>query len=334
MDDPHERFAGTRAAIAWLTQQLQTADAVLQQRERATVKFAAGADGNLLPQPVTAKSPLEYFKARLDRLATQAAAKTARLLLADLKTLTDELTALGREIEQLARTAGGPPAATNRSGEASTSKQEAASQWLRPRLAQLAEDVDTQLAAECLQEQGLWPTIMQGGRRRAQLTAKLNEFSRHALSRALGSVNVMDQWSAGSGEIAACLRSHLAAATPSLLELGGTRRVLAVLPSGGGSSDDGGELSKSLGVPLNVVRGADNSMSLCVEAAGLPIEEVAVELVQRRRDRVEFAGRVQSRTDIEWTPLVSESAATSNPWAALGQSSEFSEQVMAKTMVL
>jgi hypothetical protein len=332
LDEPNERLAGARAAIAWLTQHLQSVDAGLRNLERSVVKSApnGAADANPALQTAVAKSPFDYFRTRLDQLAARTAGRTTRLLLSDAKTLADELTALGREIEQMAR---GVLAITPASPPVSGSDK--IWKWLQPRLSQLAEEVDKQLAADILRDQGLWTTIMQGGRRRAQLSAKLHEYSRQAVMRSLGSVNVMEDWAGGGAEAASSLRSNLAAATPSLLELGGTRRVVAVLPRDGAPSSAAADLSKTLGVGVNAVTGIDNSVTLCVEAAGLPLDDVAIELVQRRRDRVEFAGRVQSRTDIEWTRLLPEAAeALSNPWADLGQSSEFQEQVMAKTMVL
>jgi serine/threonine protein kinase len=335
LDDPHERLAGARTAIAWLSQHLQNADREL--RTKAGTKPAAGRnDGGSGMQAPSTASAFDYFRGRLDHLAARTAARTARLLLSDVKTLADELTALGREIEQMARGIDVVHAASSRVSETEAKRQDAACTWLRPRLATLAEEVEKQLAAECLQDQGLWTTIMQGGRRRAQLSAMLNEFSRQVVLRSLGGVNVMQEWSADSGpEAAPVLRSKLAAATPALLALGGTRRVLAIVPRDGGAETSAAELSRMLGVGVNVVAGNDNSATLCVEAAGLPLVDVAVELVQRRRDRVEFAGRVQSRTDIAWTRLLPEAAdSTPNPWAELGQSPEFQEQVLAKTMVI
>ncbi len=150
-------------------------------------------------------------------------------------------------------------------------------------------------------------------------------------------MNVSEEWSTSGGEsVSADLHSHLAAATPALLELGGTRRVLAVLPRGGETTGDASPISTSLGSGVNSIRGVDNGVTLCVEAAGLPIEDVAIELVQRRRDRIEFAARVQSRTDIDWTPIVrlTTPAASADCSAHLAQPSVFDEPLLEKTMVM
>jgi hypothetical protein len=332
LDVRQERLAGARQAIDWLNTQLTNTDSQLRILERTSATKiaeinsppAAGA-----PQAATI-SPVNYFGVRLDQLAARAAAQTVRLLSSDVKALSDELTALSREIAQMGQ-------AGNTVGfDSQTPANDKLLTWIRPRLAKLADEVDQQLAAECLREQGLWITIMQGGRRRAQLTAKLHDFSRQAVLRELGSVNVMAESDGGHGTAPAPdLRSNLSAATPALLELGGTRRVLAILPRDGGSNGPVTELLNSLGMPVSSVIGSDNSMTLCVEAAGLQVRDVAVELVQRRRDRVEFAGRVQSRTDITWTPLLGKMTETpATAWAELSDSGAYHEQAMAKTMVL
>jgi hypothetical protein len=115
------------------------------------------------------------------------------------------------------------------------------------------------------------------------------------------------------------------------LELGGTRRVLAVVPRDA-AEQHAAEVRQWLGVDANVVPANDNSMTLCVEANQIPLRELAVELVQRRRERIDFASRVQSRTDIEWTPLLEDPVQDANPWAAFAPPA--AEESMAKTMVL
>ena len=96
------------------------------------------------------------------------------------------------------------------------------------------------------------------------------------------------------------LHSALASASPQLLEYGGARRVIAVLPR----SRDRGAFAEKLGIPVTAISSSDNSLTLCVEASDLALDHIALQFVERRRDRVEFAKRVHSRTDIEWAPLV------------------------------
>jgi serine/threonine protein kinase len=335
LDDPCERLAGARRSLDWAINHLQTVDAALRNSDAALLaKLRAKTGGETATsqaaQAHPAVNPLEYFRLRLDQMSLRVAGYAIRLLLSDTKTNGDELIALRREIEQMAQTVA---AGSDNDQALDTSQQE---QWLAPRLDGLAAQVDQQLAAERLGDQGLWATIMGGGRRRAQLCAKLQEHSRQVTTHALCEFQAIDELTTDRDvDSAAQMRSHLCSATPALLEHGGTRRVLAVLPRHQANREAAAALSKAIGLNVNAMAGSDASLILCVEAAELPINEVAVELVQRRRDRVEFAGRVQCRSDIPWTPLVIETpAAAPSTWIDIEPGLENSNQVTAQTMVL
>jgi hypothetical protein len=329
LEDADSRLAGTRDSIERIAGHLNSLDEGLRGREeKATAKLAralAGVQGNSVPATTSLG---DYLSTRLDLVAAQVSRHAVRVLLSDLKAFTDELVALGRELEHIAA------GVAKLDGEtAASAKDEAIERTLQQHLAELAAEVDGRLAAEFLQGQGLWVTIMQGGRRRAQLCATLNEFARQTAVRALGDANASHGQSAGS--TMADLGSYFATATPSLLAQGGSRRVLVLLPKTSASEAAAKQLAEQLPVQPNMMAGLDNNLTICVEASELRISEVAVELVQRRRDRVEFAGRVQSRNDISWTPLVVEPAeAPMSTWVELASTPALPEQFGAKTMVL
>jgi hypothetical protein len=180
-------------------------------------------------------------------------------------------------------------------------------------LPKLAAEVDARLQAEYIQEKGgLVKTIIQGGRPRALLCAKLQELARRAVRQFLADVNVLEQnGPSAPGPSRDELRSGLAAATSPLLEFGGTRRVMAILPRDSASARDSTELAETLGTDVTGIRGSDNSLTLCVEAGQLSVQHIALDIVQRRRDRVDFAKRVHCRNDIAWSSLFSGNTTTS-----------------------
>ncbi len=86
---------------------------------------------------------------------------------------------------------------------------------------------------------------------------------------------------------------------------------------------------------MTTIIGTDSSFTLVVEAEGLSLPHIALEFVERRRDRVEFAGRVHCRTDIAWTPLISSvSSIDSTVWTSDAADRGEPERVMRKTVVL
>jgi hypothetical protein len=330
VDDPQERLPGARAAVSWLHGHFCNADADLKRLRQivvaklAEVRESCSAADQIMPSEPLADGAiservLTYFRLRLDQTAIAAAEHIVRVITSDAKANADELTALGREIDQMESVMARSASAGTSSDRAQADYQSSiASDYLRRAsfetdLPKLAAEVDARLQADYIHENGgLVKTIMQGGRPRALLCAKLQEFSRRAVHQFLADVNVLEQnESSAVGQSCAELRSGLAAATSPLLEFGGTRRVLAMLPRDAASATDASELTQTLGVEVTGVRGADNSLTLCVEAGQLSVQHIALDLVQRRRDRVDFAKRVHCRNDIAWSSLLSGSTTTS-----------------------
>jgi hypothetical protein len=111
--------------------------------------------------------------------------------------------------------------------------------------------------------------------------------------------------------------------------------VLAILPGEAAASGAREQILRLLGTPVTTMSGADGGLTLCVEADGLSLPHIALEIVERRRDRVDFAGRAHCRTDIAWTPLIAEKLPTdSSVWGASGARATEAQNAMSKTMVL
>jgi hypothetical protein len=333
---------------AELERLLRTVVAKLDEiREAATAAARSPSLGGDVPSRDTfSRRVLDYFRLRLDQLAITAAEHTVHWILSDVKSMSDELTALGREIDQIAAaasrtaTAGLAGMDSNAADSSVATTQAGLTASLQAKLPELASAVDRKLQTDYINAHGgLLKLVMQGGRPRAQLSAKLHELSRQAVRRLLTGVNELSNSSClnGSQQLAE-LRSGLALATPSFVEFGGQRRVLAILPCDSATSEYAAMLSQSLDVGTTSIAGSDNSLTLCVEAEKLSIRHIAVSFVQRRRDRVEFAERVHCRTDISWTPLV---VATATPapvvWNSGPQAEShhtISRQDMCKTLVM
>jgi eukaryotic-like serine/threonine-protein kinase len=355
IDDPRDRLPGTRQALCWINEHFHEVESDLKRlRQSVEVKLievreavghgeSRAAGGNAEAIHPFSQRILAYFRLRLDQSAIGAAEHMVRLILADATAMADELTALGREIDQIESALARAAAVENVNRQSATDKESppaSDSLWwanVESALPKLAAEVDVRLQADYLHDNGgLLNTIMQGGRPRAMLCAKLQEASHRAAQQFLAGVSVLEHSAnAHAQQDRGELRSGLAAATPQLLEFGGTRRVLAVLPGDSAVKADPADLSLALGVDAACVRGADNSLTLCVEAGELSVEHIALNLVQRRRDRVDFAERVHCRTDIAWTPLLAGSATTAvSVWNGPDHRSTQAGQELCKTLVI
>jgi serine/threonine protein kinase len=358
VDDTSERIAGARRGATWLTSHFNAAEAELQRLQRTILaKLAeirqeadaaggssaasneANAQGGLPPRV------LDYFRLRLDQLAIAAAGHTVHLILSDIKSMADEVTALGREIDQIAGTvarAANPEPDVQHVAPAHDDPHRAQPRLTtqhQASLAELAAEVDARLQADLISPHGgLLKIVMQGGRTRAMLTSKLQELALQAVQRFLAGPKGMEHSGNGVSQVDTTLRSSLSLATPSFLEHGGTRRVLAILPRDATGSMDLQALTQAAGTKLTAIHGNDAHLTLCVEASQLSLPHIALDLVQRRRDRVEFARRVHCRTDICWSPLIAPpTASTAVTWS---NSSDHTlrrtqpRQEMCKTLVM
>lgn len=320
IDDPLERLSGARQSVAWLEQHFQAVESAATQLGQSTVekirelRHTADQGPQVKPQDVhqpvdmpLAERLSHYFRLRLDQLAFLAAGEMTRKMLSDLKALSDEFTAFGREIGQIASALAEDAPAASEPEEADAAKAPPAVRVLRSQLPDLAAVVDGRLLEEFLRPHGgLLETVMLGGRPRAQLVELLQEIARQAVQDALSKVDILaaalsDGEEGSAGDLP--LRSGLALAMPPSLQFGGARRVLAVLPKEADTKIETSQLSQALATEVSRASGYDNSLLLCVEAERLSLPHVALDLVENRRDCTEFAHRVRTRTDIRWTPL-------------------------------
>jgi serine/threonine protein kinase len=349
IDDPSQRILGARRAVQWVNDHLlklcnqlhehQSALSAALEQKRANVNSSEAhiAVPDAARQKVIGTNANEYFVLSLDLFAALAGRHLINHMMSEIKALSDEITALGREIDQIGSVVGravGQASSNVADGNTWRSASEAKlAAELCKRLPAIAEQVDARLQGEYLDPLGgLAKTIMQGGRPRAQLTAKLQEFSRQAVYQAIAGVDVLnepDSDHAANDD----LKSSLALAMPALLEFGGNRRVLAILPRDAETQQ--AAIVRRLGVPVTTVAGMDGNLTLCVEAESLSLPHIALELVERRRDRVEFAGRIHCRTDIDWTPLISTAPQDdASAWVSEGIHQTQSQNAMSKTLVL
>jgi eukaryotic-like serine/threonine-protein kinase len=315
LDVPQGRLNGARHSVLWLQNHLESARNELRTyREplaaalveiRGPTQAAAGHESSAVAE-ASFERLSHYFELRLDELGLRAAKRITQSLLVELKAVGDNLTAFGRELGQIKSAARSVSASERQSAENSTldalGRQMTA--MVSANLDELAAISDARLQRDYLNGQGgLFQVVMRGGRPRAQLSARIQEVCRRV---------VQDSWS-NAGKLRSGLDSDggdvkliaaIDAATPTPLEFGGARRVLAVLPRGADATSKAKVLSATAGIPVSAVEGTDSTMAICVEAEGLSLKHLALSVIERRRDSVEFAKRVQSRSDIAWTPLV------------------------------
>lgn len=344
IEKPGQRIAGARRALANLETHLRRVGTDLKRIRCAAVDrlIQIRAEAGAAALANAAKSSCvdltwvdEYFHTSLDHLTILGAEHMLRVFEAEGKAVSDELASLGREIEQIAAALNRSVATTSNDGDntlASAQQQQRVAERFGSRLDDFALQVDVQLQSEFLDASGgLVKTIAQGGRPRAQLTAKLHELSGRVVHQLLSAA--ADQNSDPSRPSPnSSLLGAISQATPAVLEYGGRRRILAVMPMESSPAACSESTTRVSGKPVTAIHGGDSSLVVCVEADNLSLPHVALDIVERRRDRIDFAGRVHSRTDIEWQPLINTDC-TPNVWGDMSRHAD-AQQDLYRTMVM
>ena len=99
------------------------------------------------------------------------------------------------------------------------------------------------------------------------------------------------------------LANHLQAAVPRLADPAAPKHLVAALPPGPAGEWLKDRLSESFpDLPITLVP-SEGDVTICVEAAPLPLARVAASLVQDHPSAVEVARQVLTRTDVAWVPI-------------------------------
>jgi hypothetical protein len=327
IDDPSQRLGGARRGLSCLDDLSTRVRGELQRIHTAISDRLAQICASSVSGGTKSAQVEEYFHLKLDDVTIRAAIFAVELVQAELKQLADMLTSFGREIEQISTAiarAANPAASKSNDISSNGSGLDDGTNGFETRIDEFAAAVDAKLQAEYIGGNGgLLNIVMKGGRPRAQLSAKLHELSREVVRQTLRSAQTGQQTLSGS------MRSAVAIATPSFLEFGGERRILTLTPESSGSGEVVGT------VQCTAMEYEEGSTTVCVEAANLSLEHIALEIVERRRDRVEFAERVHCRTDIDWTPLIAVDAnECGSSWDTSRAQPAVAQEAMGKTLVL
>jgi hypothetical protein len=320
LDIPGHRLNSARATAQALQHHLDTVLAELQRylgsvgeklaQIRRSTELSAEGRGSAKRNGLAAASTEQlthYFELQLDELALRGAERVIRVAMAEIKSTGNDLMNFARELKQIAALSRNSTSANLAADTAANGIGEVEiANFVRSKIDEISARADERLQQAFLKDKGgLFQVVMQGGRLRAQLSAKISEAARSAVHEAWSGRNQ------NSGESNQCgwgdppsARAAVEAATPAALSYGGARRIVAILPQGNDAASEAQEFRRAIGSPVSVVVGTDRNSVLCVEAEQLPVERIALGVVERRRDSVEFAKRVHSRSDIVWTPLI------------------------------
>lgn len=166
---------------------------------------------------------------------------------------------------------------------------------------------DERLANSVLKDAGgLRRLLTQGGEFRRKLPGQIRSMALTtviSLMRTLDAADIMFARNRENENSAATLSESLALARPRLLRCGGGKRLLVMLPSGSTHVRPLEILYQEMNETPSVADNNDGDFVLCYEVEQLSLTQVAVTLIDGRRDFAEYAERLHARTDVAWSRL-------------------------------
>jgi hypothetical protein len=252
----------------------------------------------------------QYCKHRLYERVVETVESIAKAAKSQVAAVRDELVDLERELRHLA-----DHFDTSRTLDALVSDDdlgaedllESVNRVLVDGIHELAEQLEQRLQTAVLKEAGgLRKLLGQGGETRNRLPAAIRAVTRSAvigMMKTLDVADVMFSKNRGQGDDAATLLDSLESATPRLLRCGGAKRLLVMLPHGSTHVRSLQILHQQMGETPSLTQNHDGEFVMCYEVARISLTQVAVTLIEGRRDLAAAAGRVHARTDVNWAPL-------------------------------
>ncbi len=317
LDDRQERLLGTQSSSEWFTRHFQRVEAETQrmiQSLRGQLAAMAHCDesahGNGPKEDpadnACLESAIRYFRLQVDLRALQATAHLTRMLQAELTNIRETVVEFGRHLRHLAESLGETPTdprltAQNQmfSAKGPAPQPDELTELLLSNLSEHAVTVDQQLQEAFIDPQGgLFETVMSNGRVLSELMATMKTLAGEHVQQLARQLSMAD---GASSEVS--FAKHVAEATPPLLSVGGVANHLALLPQEKLSAAQATQLRSAFECEISTLTGSDD-LIVCCESGQLPLLHTAMNLIQCRRDYAEFAARVHTRNDIDWTPLL------------------------------
>jgi hypothetical protein len=325
VEDPQCRVVGAKRAAKWFQNYLKTlVDKLAETRARFTAETPAavqtlsavdnskGKPQRRTPQELTAAF-LQYCRLRLFELYAQRAGQIAHALQSHAVAAHDVMVDLQRDLDFLASQfpvadeVDSAPAPAAGATDV-TSVRSSVAHELKGSQEALSKQLDEQLTQIVFANQGgLRAAVTVGGEAREKLIATIRLGARQAALAKVQSIDLASLLLAnheGESPLAKCLTE----AQPWLERCGGRRRLMFVIPQQLVGQYSSANLAAQLGNTLfnqlpGVVPGMSSDLVLLFELGDISLPHTAAHLIEFRRDLAEAASRLQTRSDVTWTPV-------------------------------
>jgi hypothetical protein len=287
----------------------------LEQQLFASIPDAKGKSKGPRRSPAELQSMFfQDCKLRLFELGAQIASNIAHSLQSHSVVAHDTLVDLARELHHLAVQLATDEIvedeeAAAASGDSLAPLRSMVGEQIRQADDQIAANLDQQLTANLLAAAGgLRPAIAAGGQQREAFVAHLHHAARQAVLGRLAAIDIAGSALAGMSEEHP-IRRCLGGAKPWLQPAGGKRRLYCIFPAEAAQQVTAEGLQAQISPaefsqPPTVIPDASGDVVLLFEMGEMSVKHAAAALIDHRCDLAELASRLQTRSDVRWTPLL------------------------------
>lgn len=322
VEDEEDRLRGAQWVAQWWISRCRTIDQQLNELQLNIDQQLTDVQKRLetLPQKIRARErdtaggviPLLQRLCRLRLYACVAGNATMMIqaVKGHVSSVQEELLDLDRELRHLAGqfdtscTLDAPRHTTDSSAHA---WRQSVVQTLEDNLPRLIRHYEDLLRRDVLQRAGgLRALLIQGGNQRNELPTLMRNVARGTVVAVMKHLNVSDvlfQENDPQQDETKTLAACLDTARPRLVEYGGAKRLLVMLPRGSTQVRPLEILHEELNETPSVLENCDGDFILCYEAEQISLTQTAVTIIDGRADYAEAASRLHTRTDIAWTAL-------------------------------
>ncbi|MCH7729044.1 MAG: hypothetical protein IH991_21560, partial [Planctomycetes bacterium] len=311
LDEPELRLIGVKSAVEWLTTHFASlsdkAQEVFDRHSRELHEISKSLDnGKRKQQPEDDRQlVMQYFQLGMTRTAIEQLERISKPIEARIKALDGQLAELGRELNYAANHFSHIAADYQPLDDQSTSLQQTLWQAMQAQLPELAVKLDRDFSEQFFGPHGGLRSLVDSDQNlRELLPQTLRHAARQALADARQHLRIVDALAAqgDASEARAQLGKCLEAATPKLLECGGSKRLVVVAPQHALSGGLRQWLQEGFDESLSVVPDSDSDIVFCFEVGNVSLAQVAATLIDDRLDYAEAASRLHSRNDVQWLP--------------------------------
>ena len=327
VDRPELRVRGAHLVVDALATQLDAVEQLASQRQDSYQRQL-----EMFVSEVSQKRPLkrkacpadnleaqakQYARLRLQQLLEKAVSDVVRGIAAQVHTGMDRLQELAKDLNQLADEFSALPSVTDcvdRRAEISRdARTEQLLETLRSRQPWLSERVDRELSTKFFDSRRRLSQMLGHMDSRQRLKSEIRRSARNAVLQVVKKFNVelvsRDISDLGSQAVQELINQ----ARPRFTDSGGAQRLLVIAPDDLWDGRLPTEIQRASGQTPTRVSDVDGDVVVCYDREQVALQHVAANLIGSRRDYIEIAKRLHSRTDVDWSSLSEFQTTTGNP---------------------